>query len=396
MLTTHIKQTIIHKILSKSASYLRKAADSTQPEQVNVYVDLDNLLGNFKDKDKLLYKNITFNIDSVLIEIAKDYLNQRVVIYVYGNLKYHQLIEKTIPTPNGEIIYKDMPVLTSHGKTTTDMLMGVDILEQATSYVRCALVTNDVDFKHVIQSLNKQGTPVDLIKYGYTHYQLDNSADSVKDGFKYLIRSSSDNKLIATYLLKQAIHDAKNICPASIALKKLEHFASNNWQGFNSFAGFVGSLSITNLKIIPTNGSSFTIEEQLRKEPEPIKISANSIEEVMAGKLTKMNIPNLDENTYDTLFDQLNDCNPGAPLAITVKRIYKKCHQAGLDIGRTQIKQIISQIRPYLNKPNTKNANRTDILKHKYLESILKKAAVNFNDFLNDEERDYMTSRVLG
>ena len=127
MLSTHIKQTIIHKALSTGANYLRQVANATQPDHTNIYVDLDNLLGNFKENHYSLYKNIITHIDDVMTEIAKDYSKQ-VTIYIYGNLKYHELTETEVDTAYGKISYKDTPVINGYGKTSTDLILAMDVI----------------------------------------------------------------------------------------------------------------------------------------------------------------------------------------------------------------------------------------------------------------------------
>ena len=127
----------------------------------------------FGKSELFSYFNLSYNC------FKQTYSND-IGLLIYGNFSYHEINMGQFPD---YIKVIDTPLVTGHGKTVTDSLMIVDMLNVKDQYDHYVLLTRDVDSVPVIKYLERHGKKITLLPFGLINQALKHSCGSHIDGF---------------------------------------------------------------------------------------------------------------------------------------------------------------------------------------------------------------------
>lgn len=194
-----------------------------------VFVDFDNVV----HRKNRVGQTLIDNINAFFEHVAQMFKGEKVLFKLYGNQSYLQLDLSNLAA---DITFTDTPVLVAHNKkTATDSIILVDMmLEILNGTDKLALFSNDVDFAHLLSTLDFMGKDISLITNRMCNRNLLKSCRTtldarpamlavgapacsmIKGNYKYLLENKQPLKYYPTF----------NFC---------QIFSKDNWQGFGSF-----------------------------------------------------------------------------------------------------------------------------------------------------------------
>jgi uncharacterized LabA/DUF88 family protein len=340
--------------------------ETTKLEQyTGIFVDLDNVIGQLEKT------NVSSDfVDQLLIEMGVQF-SGAVKVFSYGNLKFHGLEENKFDYENITVEYIDTPVIGYKGKTNTDTIMTVEIVEKKPLLSKAVIVSCDVNFEPAALSLNKSHVPVEIIQFGHTRRLLLKQAQKVHDGFHYLNRVKTAEELVIAAIgnSKKPLHIAK-------ASQILGRWKYNSWQGHKKFGNFLKTLSITYLQVDTTLPGTLYIAKP---------------QDIITKKLKNMGVLALSETQYSILFQAIAKSQLGPSPRTIVEAVHHYCADKGFELTYAEIENVVVKVLPEMN-----TSSKPQRFASKYLNWLFQKSKVSFGGLLNSQDKEFIKSIVHG
>lgn len=351
--------------MSTSTSKQELMSVAHSKKYIGVFVDLDNLIGQISSRNASPHL-----LDQLIIEMAEP-LKGEVKAIVYGNLCFHGLTVSTFKYKKLTVEYRDTPVVGYEGKTSTDTIMVVDMLELRSQLAKAILVSCDVDFTPVAKSFKKHQVCFELVKFGPTRKLLLDEAQTVHDGYQFLDKVT---KLTAEQLLITALASNRQSLPLAKASQVLARWQYNTWQENKNFVNFLKKLSIPNLQI-DTNI--------------PGRVYIKQPQVSVGEKLKNMGVPVLNKRQYALLFKAIANSQLGRSPKEIIDKVHSYCLNNGCNLTHDEIKSVVVKVLPEMN-----TSSKPQRFASKYLSWMFQKSKVCFGGVLNAQDKVYIKSII--
>lgn len=181
-----MSQIISHNKLHTFSNYAKSLYHQFFPKRSVIWVDLDNVIGMVELHRPELHPTLLNEILPFLDQLGQNY-DGRIEIKAYGNLRKHRIDSLAgVHHLRNKVSLIDTPYEPDLGSTATDPIMMNEMIATQSSLQHCMVVTSDVDFYPICESMRQHDIGVDLLALGFISWRLKKSVDKKIDSGPYL------------------------------------------------------------------------------------------------------------------------------------------------------------------------------------------------------------------